>query len=81
MATKNDITGDYLISKASTEEYNRNFDKIFTCDYLIEGLNVDGEAFSSTETGSSLVEVRKKFLKKFEDCHRILKIQKIGEFA
>ena len=29
MATKNDITGDALISKVNTKAYEDNFDKIF----------------------------------------------------
>jgi hypothetical protein len=29
MSTKNDITGDSLVSKASTESYRNNFDNIF----------------------------------------------------
>lgn len=29
MATRNDITGDALISKASTDSYRDNYDRIF----------------------------------------------------
>ena len=29
MATKNDITGDSLISKTNSKEYENNYDKIF----------------------------------------------------
>lgn len=29
MATKNDITGDALISKVNTKEFENNFDRIF----------------------------------------------------
>ena len=40
---KNEITGDKLISKVNTKEYDKNYDKIFyscfpQCGYLINTL-------------------------------------------
>lgn len=42
--SKNEITGDKLISKTNTKEYDKNYDKIFypclpQCQYLVNTLN------------------------------------------
>lgn len=54
MATKNDITGDAITSKISTQEYRDNYEEIFrkmTWRYWAkyEGLNYDNIQFDKSD--------------------------------
>lgn len=57
MASRNDITGDWIKSKPNSEQFEENFDKIFRKK---EPIKLTQHEINSIETIEALIEIHKK---------------------
>lgn len=57
MASRNDITGDWIKSKPNSEQFEENFDKIFRKK---EPIKLTQHEINSIETIEALIEIHKE---------------------